>query len=83
MAKCASQAGSVSKPTLRIKGASVAAVALMALGCTQNPLSNDLARTPYGRYQALRDGEPPMEKPDTFGNMKPALRERLQPMQGP
>lgn len=56
---------------------------LVTVGCTQNPLSRDMARTPYGRYQALRGGEPPMEKPDTFGNMKPALRERLEPMERP
>lgn len=62
-------------------------------GCSQNPLSQTrtreingqmvevtIPRSPYGRYQALRGGEPPMEEPDTFGRMRPALRERLQPM---
>jgi len=52
-------------------------------GCTQNPLSSDMPRTPYGRYQALRGGEPPQQVPDTFGNMRPALRARLQPMDRP
>ena len=56
---------------------------LMAAGCTQNPLSGDLPRTPYGRYQALRGGEPPQEETDTFGNLRPALRARLQPMDRP
>lgn len=56
---------------------------LLAVGCTQSPLDAELPRTPYSRYQALRGGEPPMEEPDTFGNMRPALRARLQPMQRP
>lgn len=55
----------------------------MLLGCTQNPLSSDMPRTPYGRYQSLRGGEPPQQEPDTFGNMRPALRARLQPMDRP
>lgn len=52
-------------------------------GCAQNPLSSELPRTPYGRYQALRGGEPPQDEPDTFGNLRPALRARLQPMDRP
>lgn len=68
--------------TARAWTASICLV-LVAVGCTQDPLSRDVARTPYGRYQALRGGEPPMEKPDTFGNMRPALRERLEPLERP
>lgn len=52
-------------------------------GCGTNPLSSDLNRTPYGRYQALRGGEPPQEEADSFGNMRPALRARLRPMDRP
>ena len=48
-------------------------------GCTQSPLYSELPRTPYGRYQALRGGEPPQEEVDTFGNPRPALRARLSP----
>ena len=52
-------------------------------GCGTNPLSSDLPRTPYGRYQALRGGEPPQEELDSFGNSRPALRARLRPMDRP
>ena len=52
-------------------------------GCGTNPLSSDLPRTPYGRYQALRGGEPPQEEVDSFGNLRPALRARLRPMDRP
>ncbi len=52
-------------------------------GCAQNPLRSDLPRTPYGRYQALRGGEPPQTELDTFGNPRPALRDRLRPMDRP
>ncbi|MFK7790616.1 MAG: hypothetical protein AB8C95_14125 [Phycisphaeraceae bacterium] len=52
-------------------------------GCGTNPLSSELPRTPYGRYQALRGGEPPQEEADSFGNMRPALRSRLRPMDRP
>lgn len=56
---------------------------VMQTGCIRSPLSSDLPRTPYGRYQALRGGEPPQEELDTFGNPRPALRARLQPMDRP
>ena len=52
-------------------------------GCGTNPLTSDLNRTPYGRYQALRGGEPPQEELDSFGNSRPALRARLRPMDRP
>lgn len=55
-------------------------VSTATVGCTQSPLDDDLPRTPYGRYQSLRGGEPPMREPDTFGNMRPALRARLTPL---
>ena len=62
----------------------LAGAGLLALsGCTQSPLSSDLPRTPYGRYQALRGGEPPQKEADTFGNMRPALRARLSPKDRP
>lgn len=53
------------------------------VGCGTNPLSSELPRTPYGRYQALRGGEPPQEELDSFGNARPALRARLRPMDRP
>ena len=52
-------------------------------GCGNTPIREDLPRTPFGRYQALRGGEPPMEEEDTFGRTRPALRARLQPMDRP
>ena len=52
-------------------------------GCSSDPLSSELPRTPYGRYQALRGGEPPQEELDSFGNSRPALRARLRPMDRP
>jgi len=52
-------------------------------GCGTNPLYSELPRTPYGRYQALRGGEPPQEELDSFGNSRPALRARLRPMDRP
>jgi len=64
-------------------GSASFSVMLIAAGCTQSPLSSDLPRTPYGRYQDLRGGEPPQNEPDTFGNMRPALRARLEPMDRP
>ena len=62
---------------------SLTCLLFMTVGCTQNPLSSKVTRTPYGRYQVLRGGEPPMEEQDSFGNMRPALRARLQPMERP
>ena len=56
---------------------------LCLTACGTNPLSSDLPRTPYGRYQALRGGEPPQEELDSFGNPRPALRARLRPMDRP
>lgn len=56
------------------------AVPLLLAACTQSPLKNDLPRSPYGRYQALRGGEPPQTELDTFGNPRPAIRARLRPM---
>jgi len=52
-------------------------------GCGTNPLYTELPRTPYGRYQDLRGGEPPQEELDSFGNSRPALRARLRPMDRP
>lgn len=52
-------------------------------GCGTNPLHSELPRTPYGRYQALRGGEPPQVELDSFGNERPALRARLRPMDRP
>ncbi|MGB0767868.1 MAG: hypothetical protein ACPGYV_09165, partial [Phycisphaeraceae bacterium] len=46
----------------------------IATGCGTDPMSSELPRTPYGRYQDLRGGEPPQEELDSFGNSRPALR---------
>ena len=51
----------------------------LMVGCTPGPLNSELPRTPYGRYQDLRGGEPPQEETDSFGNPRPALRARLSP----
>lgn len=59
------------------------AVIFASLGCSKSPLYSELPRTPYGRYQALRGGEPPEKEPDSFGNMRPALRARLSPKDRP
>lgn len=64
-------------------GIAVLAATFAAGGCTNNPLSDDLPRTPYGRYQDLRGGEPPQNETDTFGNIRPALRARLAPLDRP
>ena len=52
-------------------------------GCNQSPIREDLPRTPFARYQALRGGEPPMMELDTFGRERPALRARLAPRDRP
>ena len=67
----------------RVQVGLVGACLFTAVGCSKNPLYSEMPRTPYGRYQALRGGEPPQEVPDSFGNMRPALRERLRPMDRP
>jgi hypothetical protein len=58
-------------------------IAFASVGCSKSPLYSELPRTPYGRYQALRGGEPPEKEPDSFGNMRPALRARLSPKDRP
>lgn len=52
-------------------------------GCNRTPFIPDMPRTPYARYQDLRGGEPPQTEPDSFGNQRPALRARLEPMDRP
>lgn len=69
--------------TYKAAGLLLIAGVLALTGCSQSPLSSDLPRTPYGRYQALRGGEPPEKEPDSFGNMRPALRARLSPKDRP
>lgn len=64
-------------------GVLLVSAALLLPGCSKSPLNSDLPRTPYGRYQALRGGEPPQEELDTFGNSRPALRARLSPKDRP
>lgn len=59
------------------------AVSTLAPGCARTPFKDDLARTPYDRYLALRGRDRPLVTIDEFGREQKALRERLSPLEGP
>jgi|GEM_PF-4716010 len=49
-------------------------------GCESGKLFPDeLPRSPYSRYEALRGGEAPMYERDEFNQERPAIRARLTP----
>lgn len=49
-------------------------------GCESRKLFPDeLPRSPYSRYEALRGGEAPMYERDEFNQERPAIRARLTP----
>ena len=57
----------------------VCAVSVRMVGCQKSPFYNDYPRTPYERYQLLRGQDAPVQEFDTYGNPRPALRQRLTP----
>ena len=58
------------------------AMVSLAGGCQRSPFNDDLARTPYERYMALRGLDRPLTVSDEFGVERKALRERLSPLEG-
>jgi hypothetical protein len=55
----------------------------VAGGCQKQLFSNDLPRSPYERYGALRGVHRPATEQDAFGADLPALRARLRPLEQP
>jgi len=49
-------------------------------GCQDALFPEQTARSPYERYGALRGDSRPATQTDAFGREKPALRERLRPL---
>jgi hypothetical protein len=57
--------------------------AAMLAGCQGSPFQDEpRPRTPYARYQDLRGEERPKTYTDSFGQERPALRQRLAPLDG-
>lgn len=56
------------------------ALALLAGGCEKALFPEDLPRSPYERYMALRGRAAPMHEEGATGAKEPALRERLKPL---
>jgi len=55
------------------------AACLLLTGCYQSPFAQEMPRTPYQRYQLLRDEAAPVREMDSYGHERPALRARLAP----
>jgi hypothetical protein len=53
--------------------------ALLALGCQKPLLSPDDERSPYARYDAVRNQSAPQYITDEYGRRRPNLRDRLLP----
>ena len=52
-------------------------------GCEKPLFPENLPRTPYDRYMALRGQQRPATEEDAGGGDKPALRQRLKPLGQP
>jgi len=70
-----------SRPSARWAGLAIGVlITPLFMGCKADKLfPNDLPRSPFSRYSALRGGEPPMTETDEFNQERPALRARLTP----
>lgn len=47
------------------------------VGCQKPLFPEDAPRTQFDAHDTLRNRYVPLEEPDAFGNMQPALRARL------
>ena len=52
-------------------------------GCQGGLFPQKVARSPYERYLALRGLEPPAMQENPYGRQRPALRQRLRPLDRP
>jgi hypothetical protein len=59
--------------------AAIAALALLAAGCEKPILVPDEVRSPFDRYDAIRNQRSEQYVTDAFGRRRPNLRERLMP----
>lgn len=67
-------------------GAATLAMVFMAgtlAGCSTDPFDADLPRSQYDRYMALRGESRPKTQIDSYGHERPALRDRLTPLDTP
>ena len=52
-------------------------------GCEKPLFPEQLPRSPYERYDALRGRQRPMYEENAYGGSQPALRDRLKPLGAP
>ena len=57
--------------------------AAAAAGCQDPLFPEDAPRSPYQRYEGLRGQSRPETELDAYGRERPALRERLRPLDQP
>lgn len=62
-------------------GAALGATCSLLGGCVKPLFPEDAPRTQFENYDRMRSRYVPLEEPDVFGNMQPALRARLSPQQ--
>ncbi|MBI1337445.1 MAG: hypothetical protein GC164_10840 [Phycisphaera sp.] len=54
---------------------------LLGVGCAKQLFPEDLPRSQYERYSQLRGDYRPMSERNAYGIEKPALRDRLRPLE--
>ncbi len=59
------------------------AATIAASGCQKALFGDELPRTQYERYQVLRGKYRPEHTENAFGAQRPALRQRLAPLEQP
>lgn len=64
---------------LTVLGGLLLTIGLLS-GCQQRLFPEHASRSPYDRYLTLRGQDRPMTETDPFGMERPALRQRLRPM---
>lgn len=60
-----------------MKCAAGAALLLCASGCRQSPITENDERSPFDRYDLIRDEYAPAYLQDEYGRKRPNLRGRL------
>lgn len=61
----------------------LAVLTLAVVGCQKPLFDEDVARSPYERYLALRGLDRPVYEMNAYGRQQPALRQRLRPLEQP